>query len=602
MREGIAIVLLTCWSAGAAVNDDPSVSSIEPAASLESVGPSAVNAGLTVNVAITGEHTNFVEGGSRASFGAGIAVGGGAEGSSGPVAVPGLRTVSVTTGSTTLNLTNGFTVSAAVAVVNIDMTSAAPLAEGFSGFNDSYLLDGVEYWDPKYIPFVQALKPGWIRFPGGTTTMAFDWQGGHENTSWIEELAPKVDAFAIGALENASLLTQAKGGGYLANFITFCQTVSARAILDFNAWTDTNPNSAQLMVEAAQAAGLGVEEWELANEPYLYPGVFPTANSYASAMFQPDYSGIHAAAPNATTGLFYEGQFSGSGGDYQTWDAGMSAYSPRYWQGVSMHIYPVTDATLTTAEEEQTLNGILAHGTNEYFNSYVIPLTGANTPLFLTELNSDTFGTLAFENYIYSGIFLAEYIARVSTVPNMQAVGVNSLFLGNDSNFGMIRAVNDFQSYLIAQVRENPSYSTDTSTNPNTQFRFYNSANALALQILNAAINSSNGTWVTTVTGGPTVPILGYDSQPIPALFAQGYQGTDGTHYMIVTNKSNVAAAIGIEVNGVLGPASETGAYLSSTSATTENTANDQTALQVVNTTFRNPMRVGPYSVTRVEW
>jgi hypothetical protein len=49
MREGIAIVLLTCWSAGAAVNDDPSVSSIEPAASLESVGPSAVNAGLTVN-------------------------------------------------------------------------------------------------------------------------------------------------------------------------------------------------------------------------------------------------------------------------------------------------------------------------------------------------------------------------------------------------------------------------------------------------------------------------------------------------------------------------------------------------------------------------
>jgi len=170
--------------------------------------------------------------------------------------------------------------------------------------------------------------------------------------------------------------------------------------------------------------------------------------------------------------------------------------------------------------------------------SYVAPLIGAATPLFITEFSSDNSGAQAFQSYIYNGIYLAEYIIRMSTASNVRAIAVQPLFIGNGFNQGVIRAVNDFQSYLLAQVANNPNFSTNTATDPNTQFQFYASTNALALQVINQAVNSSIFTWGTTVSGGPAVPILGYDGNRIPALFAQGYQGGNGTHYLVITNKS----------------------------------------------------------------
>jgi hypothetical protein len=603
------------------VSSNTSALTIDPPASLQTVAPNSANAALALTVTITGAYTSFVQGTTVASFGPGIAVGGAAEGASGPVTVTspttataqisidpaaatGAQTVTVTTGTATETLPGGFTIETAVAVANINMTTTNPLPVGFSGYQDEYDLNAVEYWDPKYIPFVQALKPGWMRFPGGTPTMAFDWQSGHMNQTWINTLsADGVSSTALAGMSRGLQLLQAKGGAFLSDFATFVPTVgSPGGIVDFNGFTDTNANSAQLMVQAAQTAGLNVLEWELCNEPYFYSGVFANGNAYAKAMFNPYYTPIHTANPSDAVGLFYEGEFPGATVNYQAWDNAMHNYSPQYWQGVSMHFYPITSTTISTTDEEQTLNGVLAHGTNDYFNSYVIPLIGANTPLFITEFDSDGFGTMPFEAYIYDAIFQAEFVARVSTVPNIKTTFASQIYLGNNFYQSMIRAVDDFESYLIRQVTINPKYSTDTSTNPNTQFQFYWSTKGLAFQILNNAVNSSNATWPTTFSGGPTVPILGYDGNPVPAVFAQGFQGTNGTHYVIITNKSNVSVPIGIEVNGLLGPASVTASYISSTSDTAENTATNQTAVQIVNTTFSNPLTVGPYSVTSISW
>ena len=98
------------------------------------------------------------------------------------------------------------------------------------------------------------------------------------------------------------------------------------------------------------------------------------------------------------------------------------------------------------------------------------------------------------------------------------------------------------------------------------------------------------------------MPILGYDGKPIPALFAQGYQGIDGTSYLVITNKSGSSVPLGVEVNGTLGPSSVTVSYVSSTSDTAQNTASAPNTLQVVNTTWTNPMTIGPYSVTTLQW
>jgi alpha-L-arabinofuranosidase len=88
----------------------------------------------------------------------------------------------------------------------------------------------------------------------------------------------------------------------------------------------------------------------------------------------------------------------------------------------------------------------------------------------------------------------------------------------------------------------------------------------------------------------------------VPAVFAQGYQGSDGTHYVLITNKSAASVPVAIEVNGSLLEQSVTASYISSANDTAENTATSQNNVQIVTATSANPITVGPYSVTRVEW
>ena len=210
---------------------------------------------------------------------------------------------------------------------------------------------------------------------------------------------------------------------------------------------------------------------------------------------------------------------------------------------------------------------------------------------------------MPFESYLYNGIFLAEYIARLTSAPDVKAVAVSPLFLGNTYNEGIIRAVNDYESYLEAEVAKDPNYVTNTAVNPATQFQFYYSAPAVALQIANRAINSSNAIWPTAVNGDvPTVPITGYGGQPIPALFAQGYKGVDGTHYLLVTNKSNQSLRFAIEVNGTLLEQAVTVMAVTNSSDVAQNTATNPNNVQPVTKTSGNPVTIGPYSVTTVYW
>jgi hypothetical protein len=603
----------------------PFTVTIIPAAAIQTLSPNTSNAGLSLQVAITGSNTHFVQGTSMASFGPGISVGGGTAGQPGPItvtdatdataeiaiaasAVVGSQTVTVTTGAEQVSVVNGFTIQAAIPYISLTTTSTTPLAPGFSGFNDAYPLDGIEYWDPKWVAAVTPLKPGWLRFPGGTISMGFDWETAHMNPTWMSGMEPNMPSDLYNALVLGEELTQAKGGACfsggscVSDYTTFLKTLGANGIVSFNGFSDTNPNSAGEMVTTAQTAGLNIVEWEIANEPYVFPKIFPTPADYAAAAYNPYYLNINAADPSATAGVFFQGQFIQLFGNYMTWDSGMAAYSPQYWQGVTYHVYPIDDSTMAVSDEEQTLNGILAHGTTEWYSSSIQPLVGENTPVFFSEMNSDGFATMPFESYIYNAIFVAEWVARMSTIPQVKAAGVSTLFLSNTFNQGMIRAVNDYQSYLVAEVKNNPNYVTDTSTNPKTQYQFYYSTDALAMEIVNQAINSSNATWPTTLTGGPTVPIEGYDGNPVPAVFAQGYQGADGTHYLVITNKSNQSVPIAIEVNGNELQSTVTVSYISNASDTAQNTATAQTAVQIVTTTSPNPITVGPYSVTRVQW
>src|ERR1035438_4004293 len=273
-----------------------------------------------------------------------------------------------------------------------------------------------------------------------------------------------------------------QGGSCVSDYATFLHNLGAAGIVAFNGYTDFIPKSAASMVVTADAAGMSILEWENDNEPYDFGMFFPTPANYAAAAYSPFYQDINATNPSAAVGVFFEGPYVQELGNYTQWDSGMAAYSPQYWQGVSFHVYPITNTSISTSDEEQTLNGILAYGSTDFFLSYVQPLIGQTMPVFFTEVNSGP-STMPFEQYIYNAIFCAEFTARMSVIPQVRAIGISTLYFGNSATHGLIRAVNDYETYLLEQIQANPNYSTDTSTNPNTQFSFYYSPTALAMGI-----------------------------------------------------------------------------------------------------------------------
>jgi hypothetical protein len=499
-------------------------------------------------------------------------------------------------------------------VIRIRTKPSAPITKGFSGFNTPQPRNGVEYYDPKFLAAVTPLKAGWVRYPAGTASMDFDWTTGHTNTDWMNSLiggsAPPVTGAPASILSLSALLTQAKGGVAFSDFATFASTLGASAIITFNSYTDNNPGSATQMALTAQSYGLNMLEWELGNEGYVYPLIYPTAAAYAGSS-NSYFNDIIAGAPAATVGLFSAGWYPGTSPCqappappqpcFAGWDGGLSSYVPQYWNAASNHIYPIV--AMQSAENTiMALNGVLAYGSTDYITSYLVPLVGANTPIYISELNCCSLNRNSFLTYIYNGIFLAEYTARLSTVPNVKGVGVNSLYTDNADYHGLVQSVDDYESYLLAQVAANPSFSTNTATDPNTQFQFYTSAPGLAMAVANLAVNSGTQIWPTIVTGGATVPIAGFDGNRIPAVYAQTYIAANGGHYLLITNKSSQPQTANIVLDGASLQSTLTMTYVSSSSPVTANTAQAPTNVQIQTTTSSNPIQLGPYSVTTVMW
>jgi hypothetical protein len=502
-------------------------------------------------------------------------------------------------------------------VIKIKTQPASTITAGFSGLNVPQPRNGVEYFDSNFVAAATPLKAGWLRYPGGTVSLDFDWSSGHTNIDWMNSLiggsSPPVTGQAASILTISQQLTQAKGGVMLSDFAKFAHALGSWAVLCFNSYTDDNPGSATQMALAAQSYGLKVQEWELGNEAYLYPGIYPTPASYATVS-DSYFNDIHTGTPGATVGLFPAGWYPGTAGCslpqacFPNWDAGLEQqYSPKYWNAASNHIYPIID-TQTGQNTMWDLNGILAHGSTDYINSYLVPLVGANTPIYITEFNCCTGPTNKFLSYLYNGIFLAEYIARLSSVPTVKGVAINSLYTDSSNNptldyHGLLQSVDDYESYLLGQLAQNgPAWSTNTATDPNTPFVFYTSAPGLAMEVANQAINSGTHIWPTTVTGGPTVKINGFDGNPVPAIYAQAYLGSNGSHYLLITNKSSEAQTANIELNGTPLAGTFNITSVSNSNPLAANSAQAQNNVQIQHTATANPVPIAGYSVTTVMW
>ena len=485
----------------------------------------------------------------------------------------------------TIWLLFGFSALAQVtATIDIDTTNPTPLNASFSGFNDEVVFPA-EFFDYRLENLAAQLSPGWVRYPSGSFSDAFNWQTGLMETSWAAQFQ---------GTNIATLLTEGipwangKGGGSFVDAANRANFLGAKLIVCVNAFTDTAQSAGQ-MAAFAKANHIPVAVWELANEPYFYTGFFKSGADYV-AKVKPYSDAIKAADPNAVVAVFF--MDAGDTTSNPAWNQSILSYPQPYWDAVTYHHYPpqsTGDFSQWMADE----NAVLASKSSAYVTGYLAPLNPPGTKFLISEFlpSSDGLGTgtSVTDGTLYGAIYAAEYVMRMSGVPSMLYVGMHAL-TGT-------RGVDAANSHYI-DVQN--AYSQGTTINTLTlNFGYYPTAQPLGLAVLNGVLRNATLVDSTAVTGGATVPATGLS--PIPALYAQAYTSATGQHSVILTNKSATAQPATLRLNGTAVPGTLPLQFIAGSDPAAVNTAANPNTVSVETSTSANPVTVPAYSVVRVD-
>jgi hypothetical protein len=300
-------------------------------------------------------------------------------------------------------------------------------------------------------------------------------------------------------------------------------------------------------------------------------------------------SKIKQVLPSAELTSAFAGTQSGIAGDFSFWDTPLSAVSSKFWDGVTIHSYPIITPPATALEAQEKLNEVLGYKSYDYIESLKATL-GPTTPVVISEFSASATGSWDFLETLYHGIYSAEYVVRMSKHPNVKHVGAHALYMGNSTRWGLIRATSDQEAYLYS------TYPTAVNT-ALLNFGFFYSANGLALQLVNEAVNDSTALYDTTLAGGAQVNVT--TGSPIPALYAQAYQGNGSVTHVIVTNKSDKAHTVTINFNGQQ-PRSGQIFSMGNADPAMKNTGAAPNQLAIRNTPMSGVVEIPPYSVNRI--
>jgi hypothetical protein len=474
-------------------------------------------------------------------------------------------------------------------VVSFVTTNPTSLNPGFSGFNTT-ADNAVEYYDTNFQKIVTTLSPGWLRYPAGTESDAFDWMTGEMVQAWVDGLAadPTLQSACAGTLTNIA----GKGGARFSDFAAMAANVGgAKIVVDVNAFTDTT-NSAGAFAQYALTNHIQVAAWELCNEAYLLTGpgnLFTDGTDYAAKM-KPFRDAIKTADSNAVVALF----FSDPGHPNTAWDNALAGYTPQYWDAVTYHHY-ISPDNLTNFNDLMALaNGVLVSNTTSHVTNYLMPMNQTNVVYLITEYDPASGNGGPLDGTLYGGIYAAEYALRMSTIPQMRFVGTQQLL--NDCG------IHETNSNLNV-VRT--AYKNATTTNTaGLEFGFFLSAQAAGEAVADGALYRSTQVYATTTTGGPTVPTDGSNS--VPAVYAQAYQGGNGKHYVVIINKGASNLLASIQQDGVTQGNANTNKFLETFVTGADPSLTNSTPppnnVQIQTQTGGNPVTLPPYSVMRLEW
>jgi len=252
-----------------------------------------------------------------------------------------------------------------------------------------------------------------------------------------------------------------------------------------------------------------------------------------------------------------------------------------------------------TSEIRAQSNVVVALLTNSslFISNTLMANNNSNTTFLLTELNPINGNGNGTQNpptsTLYGGIFDTEYIMRLSTCPRVSFAGTYQLVNGSG-----VDTTNQFWNAVTRAATNN--YVTNTIGLP---FGYFLSAQGSAEAVAYWAINRCTAVWATSVgTNCPTVP-MDTNGTPMPAVYAQAYQGDNGRRYVLLTNKGSNAVPVQITQDGntLTNQFLETFVTGSDPSVVNSNPpATNNVAIQT--TTVTNPVSIPEFSVVRLEW
>lgn len=479
--------------------------------------------------------------------------------------------------------------------IDFSTTNATALNLGFAGFTTELLGTGIEYGDTNMQRLAANLSPGWLLFPAGTTGDAFSWSTGLTVQSWVDTIGLKGNPIASNLAQVTYLALQGKGGVWFTNFATLAGKVGgAKIIVCVNGFTDTAA-SAGAFAQFASSNHIPVAVWELCNEPYLFKGpsnFFTNGADYAVKM-KPYRDAIKAVDSNAVVAVF----FSDPALTNTAWDKSLAGYTNRYWDAVVYHHYPRWPTNSSFSDLMAMDNGVLLSNTSTFVTGYLVPNNNSNVTFLLTEFDPEMGNGNGIQNpptsTLYGGIFAAEYLMRLSTVPQVTYAGSYQLVNGSG-----VDTTNQFWN-TVTKAASN-GYATNTVGLP---FGYYLSAQGSAEAVAYWALNRSTAVYPTTVgTNGPTVPINTNGSASMPAIYAQAYRGGNGKRYVLVTNKGSNAVPVQVSQDGSVLTNQLLMTFVSGADPgiTNSNPAFNNIFIQTNLTT--NPITIPEFSVARFEW
>lgn len=488
-------------------------------------------------------------------------------------------------------------------IVSFTTNNVTPLNLGFAGFAEEMLDSGLEYDNTNFQQLVSTLTPGWIRYPSGISDDAFDWRTGLTCSNWVNVIYTNGETSSGNSCSYTIQTLLGKGGAQFTNFVGMCRNVGgAKIIVVLNCFTDTNPASAGDFAGFALSNHIPVAVWELCNEPYNFTATngsdfFTNGTDYCNKML-PYCKAIKAADSNAQVAVFFANPGTSNGGKF--WDNALIGYTNKFWDLITYHYYPEALTDTNFFDLMAYDNGLLFSNTTSYVTNYLMT-NNPNVNFMITEFQPVQGSGAGTTNQnpnlpsmtLYGGIYVSEFILRMSTVPQMKYVGNFQLFNQNGIN-----ATNNHRTAVTTAA--SGGYTTNTQGLP---FGFYFSAQVSGESVAYGAVNRSTGVYATSVsTNCPTVPMSTNNDFFMPAIYAQAYQGGNGKRYVVLTNKGSNSVLVQVMQDGVVLTNQFLETFVSGGDPIATNGSPQFSPIGINLATVTNIVGIPAYSVVRLEW